>query len=150
MRLDRKDAIKELINSNEIETQDELQKLLTERGFKVTQSTVSRDIKQLNILKTVNENGKYVYTTAIKNITSESDKKRFNNIFSYSVINVDYALNNVVIKCHTGMAQGACVALDGLFTDMILGSLAGEDTIIVVTRSVEDAHELTTKLKRLI
>ncbi len=150
MRLDRKDAIKELINSNEIETQDELQKLLIERGFKVTQSTVSRDIKQLNILKTVNENGKYVYTTAIKNITSESDKKRFNNIFSYSVVNVDYALNNVVIKCHTGMAQGACVALDGLFTDMILGSLAGEDTIIVVTRSVEDAHELTTKLKRLI
>ena len=141
MKHTRQKQIIDIIKSKIIFTQEDLQNELLNLGFDVTQSTVSRDIKELKLYKSRDKEGNYRYVT--NNIRSDNTQR---NIFTSSVLSVDYALNNVVIKCRTGMASGACVALDDIFHEYMLGSLAGDDTIIVVTHSVEDSKTLVEQI----
>lgn len=148
----RQEIILKLIEDNVIVTQDELQDLLLNSGYNVTQSTVSRDIKEMRIVKAQDINGVFRYMSPHTGQipVREKTKDHFVDMFAKSVIDVQYALNNIVIKCYTGMASSACVAFDTLFGNLILGSLAGEDTIIVVTKNEADSAALCEKLLKLI
>lgn len=147
----RHQALLDIIKNTPVLTQEELQKLLCQAGFEVTQSTVSRDIKQLRIVKTLDNKGNYRYTSArdeaLKTATSS---QHFVDTFKRSALSVTYALNNVVVKCLSGMASGACVAIDALYSDHLLGSLAGDDTIIIVTKNEQESEFLANKLQELI
>lgn len=148
MKNKRQEKILELIRSKAFYTQDELQEALNDLGYNVTQSTVSRDIKQLRIVKVLDSFGNYRYVSQINNPSvQKEDDNHYYDIFTRSVIKVDCAFNDIVIKCYAGMASGACVAVDRLFSDMIMGSLAGDDTILIITKSPETALRLTEKLK---
>ncbi len=148
MKNKRQEKILELIKDKAFFTQDELQEALTSLGYKVTQSTVSRDIKQLRIVKALDSMGNYCYVSQIGNPISgerESDL-HYRDIFARSVISVDCAFNDIVVKCYAGMASGACVAVDYLFSGMIMGSLAGDDTILIITKTPEIAKQLADRL----
>lgn len=153
MKNERREKILEIIATRPIETQEELILALKSSGFNVTQSTASRDIKQLGLIKILDGSGRYRYAKSIQhketNLPS-ADNKRLLDDFKRSAINVRYAMNNVVIKCYSGMAQGACVAFDSLFSDWVVGSIAGEDTIIVIVADEPSAAELTRKLINII
>ncbi|MEE0866699.1 MAG: arginine repressor [Clostridia bacterium] len=148
MRNKRHEAILELISDKDIETQQELTVALSSIGFDVTQATVSRDIKELRLLKQLNSRGRYVY---MQNEPSQgkdvSDKMSV--IFSKSVLSVDYALNTVVIKTLSGMAQGAAAALDATHHPDFLGSIAGDDTIFVIARSETAAQKFCKKIRNM-
>lgn len=148
MKKERQKKIIELIKQKPIETQEELQQALLSAGVEVTQATVSRDIKELRIVKMLDESGIYRYAVNSGSLGTKSPKHR--EMFAGSVISVDYAMNDVVIKCHTGMAQGACASLDLMHLDNVLGTLAGDDTIFVITRTEKDAAALCAKLKAII
>ena len=148
MKKNRQEKIIELINTNVIDTQEDLQKALNDLGFSVTQATVSRDIKELRIVKALDLNGVYRYT--INQETSKKTTIKYNEIFSHSVIQAQCAMNDVVIKCHPGMAQGACTALDSMFGNLMLGTLAGDDTILAITHSAEEAQILVRKIKEML
>lgn len=148
MKNKRQEKILELIREKAFFTQDELQEALNELGYNVTQSTVSRDIKQLRIVKALDSLGNYRYVSQIHAQAAgetESDS-HYRDIFSRSVIKVDCAFNDIVIKCYSGMASGACVAVDYFFSGMIMGSLAGDDTILIITKTPEIAKQLTERL----
>ena len=148
MKNKRHEKILSLISENIIVTQEDLLEYLIKEGFKVTQSTVSRDIKQLRIVKSQDSNGIYRYLTARPAAIKPQNKteEHYLDMFSKSVISADYAVNNIVIKCYNGMASGACVAFDALYSDYILGSLAGDDTIIAVTKDELSAKTLCEKI----
>ncbi len=155
MKNERREALLELINTKSLETQDDLLKALEELGFEATQSTVSRDIKQLGLVKVLDKNGRYKYTQrfAGNNISStekDLDSEHLLNIVKRSVIWVKYAVNDVVIKCYSGMAQSTCVAIDSMFHDMFLGTVAGEDTVIVIAENEAAAALLAEKLKEIM
>lgn len=144
MKKERQDKLIELITKNPIETQEDLQNELMNAGFNVTQATVSRDIKELRIVKLLDANGVYRY--AVGNTGSAGKALKYRELFTHSVISVDYAMNDVVIKCHVGMAQGACAALDMMHFENIVGTLAGDDTIFIITRTENDAKELCAQI----
>lgn len=146
MKNRRHERILKLINEHSIETQEELLKYLRSSGFDVTQATVSRDIKELRLLKTMTHDGRYKYTAGVSNIVDI--KNNFQSLFGNSVTSVDYAGNLVVIKTSTGMAQAVCVGFDTMKFDSILGSIAGDDTIFVACRSNEAAQSLAGELKK--
>ena len=150
MKSKRQEKILELIKSKVCLTQEDLQSRLQELGFDVTQSTVSRDIRELKLVKGRDADGNYRY---ISNTASSKDNKsisHYSELFSRAVKSVNYSLNNVVIKCHNGMASVACVAVDELFGDMMLGSLAGDDTIIIVTTGEQQSKQLKDNLVKLL
>jgi transcriptional regulator of arginine metabolism len=140
MRKKRLGAILAIIRESEIENQEVLLGELKKRGFEVTQATVSRDIKELGLEK-ISENGmsRYVRESAARNPASA-------DIFKQAVTNIDYALNTVVLKCYPGWAGGACSAFDRLNFPHIVGTIAGDDTVFVLTRTEKDAKELHEKL----
>ena len=148
MKHTRQKQILEIIKNKIILTQEDLQNELLDLGFEVTQSTVSRDIKELRLVKSHDRNGNYRYVA--NNSRTNDDNSHQRDMFAKSVISVDYALNNVVIKCRSGLASGACVALDDMFHEFMLGSLAGDDTIIVVTRSTEHSKNLVQEINNIL
>ena len=150
MKNKRQEVIIELIENNVLTTQDELQEALQKLGFNVTQSTVSRDIKELRIVKSQDKNGVYKYHFAEKKNQSVRDRSHFEEMFMKSCIDVTYSMNTVIIKCYSGMASSVCVALDNLFSEIILGSLAGDDTIFAITSGEKNSVLLTEKIKKLI
>lgn len=150
MKNNRHEKIIDLIKEQIILTQEDLQNALKAQGFNVTQSTVSRDIKELRLVKGHDSLGNYRYISPETSSDSKKPAIHYSELFTRSVKSVDYALNNVVIKCHTGMASSACVAVDSLFGNKMLGSLAGDDTIIIVTRNENDSVSLTQELKKMI
>lgn len=141
----RHTAILRIISEQEIETQDDLITKLKENGFDVTQATVSRDIKQLGLVKTTDGEGKYRYSAPHPS-SSGSDSK-FKNILSEAIISSESAENMVVVKTYSGMANAAAAAIDALASDRILGSIAGDDTILIVTKNDETAEEFSEILK---
>ena len=147
MKKRRQAKILELINKGEIETQEELQQLLLESGFEVTQAPISRDIKELRLVKDYS-NGRYVYSTG------KSDRRnmhsRAGGIFNESIIKINYAGNTVVIKCFAGMANAACTAIDSMELEEVLGSIAGDDTIFILCTSEENARDFTVKLRNML
>lgn len=147
MKNKRHSKILELIEHNEIYTQDMLQEMLLKNGYNVTQATVSRDIKELRLIKEKMNNGLSKYSVPKNNYLEESQA---NLIFSETAISVDYALNTVVVKCHAGMAQAACVALDSIHMENIVGTIAGDDTIFVLMRTEETAEIFVQEINKLI
>ena len=148
MKKKRHAAIKEIIAGHGIETQEDLLNHLREAGFDVTQATVSRDIKELRLIKATDDNGLYRYMSPRSD--GDTSGVNYNDIFVKAAKTVDYAVNNVVVKCHTGMAQAACAALDCMNWSMIVGTLAGDDTIFIITRSEEQAQVLTKELNQML
>ena len=148
MKTRRHAKILELIQEKNIDTQEELLKWLRESGYDVTRATVSRDIKELRLVKTLGAEGKYRYSTG-KNESSDISSK-FHLLFSDSVLSVDFAGNMVVIRCMVGMAQAVCAAMDSMHWEGVVGTLAGDDTIFVVTRSENSSIDLVTGLKKLV
>ena len=150
MKNKRHEVIVNLIKNQVLTTQDELQEALNNLGFSVTQSTVSRDIKELRIVKSQDENGIYRYHIATKHTDNSRDRNHYEEMFSKSCTDVAYSMNTVVVKCYAGMASSVCVALENLFSDLILGSLAGDDTLFAITAGDRASQILTEKIKNLI
>ena len=144
MKNKRHKKILEIINDQDIETQDELQEALVKEGFNVAQPTVSRDIQELMLVKVAFEKGKYKY------VQSNNKEVRFSNLLIQTITTVDYAMNIVVVKCYTGMAQAACAMLDSMNYSQILGTIAGDDTIFILLKNEENARKLVSTLKNLI
>ena len=147
MKLERHSKIVELIGKYEIETQDELAERLNQEGYKVTQATVSRDIRELKLTKVQSENGRQRYMV-MQNQTAFSDK--YIRILKDGYVSMDMAQNILVIKTVSGMAMAVAAALDEIHFHEIVGCIAGDDTIMCAVRSVDDTILLMDKLKKLI
>lgn len=146
MKNARQQKILELIEKYDIDTQDTLIKKLSEQGYNVTQTTISRDIKQLNLVKGVTAKGCYKYivpTAAVK----ENNVPILNSAITDSVIKIEAAENIVVVKTFPGMANALAVCIDSLHHEGIVGSVAGDDTILLVVKKSELALELEAELK---
>ena len=150
MKKNRHKKILSLIQEYNIDRQEVLLEYLNNAGFAVTQATVSRDIKELNLVKIVSSTGEYKYAQNTIVEDTKATFNRFDYIFSESIKSVDYALNTVVIKCHTAMAQAACEVFDSLKWDGVVGTIAGENTIFILMRTEDMAHKLYDKLKQYI
>jgi transcriptional regulator of arginine metabolism len=148
MKTRRHTKILELINKYEIDTQEELLRRLREDGLDVTQATVSRDIKELRLVKTLSAEGKYKYSAAKDGAKDYSTK--FYSLLSDTAVSIDYACNLVVIKCLTGMAQAVCAAMDSMHWEGVIGTLAGDDTIFIATKNEGCAEQLTKELKKMV
>ena len=148
MKAKRHAKILELIESYAIDTQEELQNRLQECGFKVTQATVSRDIKELRLVKVQSSDGRYIYAKPTQD-RQTGDMEGFRSIFTQSLLHIDYANNIVVIKCRTGMANAVCVSMDQLHWKGVVGTLSGDDTIFVLMRNEEQAAEFVDQLHKI-
>lgn len=146
MKSVRHTKILEIINEYPIETQDELLSRLKAEGYKVTQATISRDIKDLRLVKTLGSDGKYRY--AESQAGSSDIRSNFEQLFISSVTSIDLAQNIVVIKTLSGMANAVCAALDSTDNSTVVGTIAGDDTIFIACRSNELASSLTETLKQ--
>lgn len=145
MKKERHIKILSLIEKNAIDTQEELMNKLRESGFEVTQATVSRDIKELRLVKILSEKGGYKYAAPEKEESTMENKYRA--ILKQSVRDVDSAGNIVVVKCYNGMANAACAAVDSIHTAGIVGTLAGDDTIFVLLKTEEAALQFAKEFK---
>ena len=148
MKTKRHSKILELISEKDISTQEDLLVYLRESGFDVTQATVSRDIKELRLVKTMVSDGKYRYPPAASDNNSDVSTKFA--VFNQSAKSVDYANNMIVIKCYTGMANAACAVLDAMNHEGVVGTLAGDDTIFVLMRDEKVTVALVENIKKLI
>ncbi len=148
MKIDRHSKILEILNKYEVETQEDLTKYLKEAGINVTQATVSRDIRQMKLIKVMTKSGKYKYA-AYSNQSSNLDD-RIVSVFREAVLTIDYANNFVCLHTITGMAQAAGVAIDALKLNEIVGTVAGDDTLFILVRSEDDAKELVKKFEGLL
>lgn len=148
MKRKRQGKILELVRDNCIETQDELLELLSADGFSVTQATISRDIKDLHLIKVSGSDGRYRYTVSKSENADISSK--FYAMFADSVEDVDVGQNIVCIKCFAGMAQAVCASMDSIGFDGVIGTLAGDDTIFVLCRNSELAAALRNDLLKLL
>ena len=144
----RQEKMLELISKYEIDTQDELIDRLRESGFEVTQATVSRDIRELKISKMTTGRGTYRYV--LPKQTATTSNMKFNSALIDALISIDYACNIVVLKTHAGLANALAVGIDAMHLDNILGCVAGDDTILVVSRSESDAHYIADRIREMI
>ena len=144
MKNARQQAILELIERYDIDTQETLIKRLGEIGYTVTQTTVSRDIKQLNLVKGVTAMGTYKYVAP--QTAKDNNVPVLNSAITDSVIKIEAACNIVVVKTYAGMANAIAVCVDSMFHDSIVGSVAGDDTILFVIKDEERAVEFARAL----
>ncbi len=149
MKSHRQAVLLEIIQEYDIDTQEELLDKLREKNFNVTQATVSRDINELKLIKVPIANGKYKYTVAQKDENMDTQSS-FKTIFKTAVRSIDFAQNMIVLKTTSGMAQGVCYELDSIELDGILGTIAGDDTIFVVTSSNTKSAALVSELKKIM
>ncbi len=147
MKTRRQARILELIRENDVETQSELLEMLKSDGFHVTQATVSRDIKEMRLIKILSGSGTYKYASEV---VQNDERESHSYLFSTAVTSVESAHNLVVIKTRTGMAQAVCAALDATDRAGVLGTIAGDDTIFVATRTDSVSASLVNDLKRLM
>lgn len=148
MRYSRQNRILGLIKEHEIETQEKLAYLLKEDGFDVTQATVSRDIKELQLIKTLSPSGKYKYALGMATDTPITD--RFVKIFKDTIISVASSGNLIVIKTLTGCANAAAEAIDSLSLPFMLGTIAGDNTILIVVDDEKNVLFLQEKFNELL
>ena len=144
----RQEKLLEIIGAFEIETQEELVKKLNDFAFNVTQATVSRDIKELNIVKVAGKIKKYKY--AVMQPSEEKDMYKMYDLFKVSVISITSAQNIVVVKTLIGNGMSAGTAVDKMNIPEVVGCIGGDDTIIIVTRSNDDALTVENKLRSLL
>lgn len=148
MKVKRHGKILEIINSKDVETQEELAEELKNSGMDVTQATVSRDIKELKLIKVLSLSGKYKYASILPVEKFLSNK--LVTIFTQTVLSAENVGNFVVVKTITGSASAAAEAIDSLNFDGIAGTIAGDNTIFILTRSEEKAQELVQKMKKML
>ncbi len=146
MKSKRQEKILEIIREHDVETQEQLLAELAAAGFTATQATISRDIRQLRIVKQLAPSGVYRYQTAV-HPAEHQFSERLNVIFKQSITSVDYAQNILVIKTMVGMANAAMAALDAMNIPEIVGTLAGDDTAFVVLRDTASAANLCTEIR---
>ncbi len=144
----RQGLILDIIASNTVETQEQLIEKLAEAGYTVTQATISRDIRELRLTKVACGFGVYKYVVSAQE--SHSHSAKYLNILKETVITIDHAGNIVVVKTYAGMAQAAAAALDSMGWTEIIGSIAGDDTIMLVVRSVESSRVFSSELSGLL
>lgn len=149
MKKDRQDKILEIIARNEVDTQDELIELLKAQNYHVTQATVSRDMKELDLVKVTTPEGAYKY---VQNVYNTPRRKRYSTVQSLSgaVTSVDHAQNIVVIKTAPGLSGAIGVAIDRMDEPEVLGCVAGDDTLMVVTTDKESARDFSSRVKELL
>ena len=149
MKLQRQSKILHLIEQYDIETQMELTERLNEFGFSATQATVSRDIKELRLVKTLAKNGKSKYAVS-KGQAESGFSGKLLTIFREGVISYDRAQNIVVIKTMPGLASAACSALDGMHISDVVGTIAGDDTGFLVMRDNRGAENFCIELEKML
>ena len=148
MKSARHEKIIELIQEYDIDTQEELAARLNEAGFKVTQATVSRDIRELKLKKDAGKDGKSCYAILTEPSAEQGDK--YTRILQDTLTSLDVGQNMLVIRTVPGMAMGVAAALDALKWKEILGSIAGDDTVMCVARDAEQAEIVAEKLKGIL
>ena len=148
MKSQRQAKIMEIISTTNVETQEQLLQYLQQEGFQVTQATISRDIKELRIVKELTSLGTYRYTTSAKELPS-TFSTRLNTIFRECVTKYDYAQNIVVIHTLPGLAGAAASAIDAMNMSVVMGSLAGDDTVIVIMRDNNAAAQFCGEISSL-
>lgn len=149
MKTQRQAKIMEIISNRNVETQEQLLALLQAEGFRGTQATISRDIKELRIVKEMTNLGIYRYT-ASNNEVGNSFSARLNTIFRECVTGFDYAQNIIVIRTLPGLASAAGSAIDSMNMSMVVGTLAGDDTVMVVMRDNNAAAAFCGEIRNLI
>ena len=147
MKANRHAKILEIIRKYDVDTQEELCARLNEAGYKVTQATVSRDIRELKLTKVSLSGGRQKYTSLVDN-GSELEGK-YIRVFKDGVVSMDMAQNILVIKTVSGMAMAVAAALDAMECHEIVGSIAGDDTIMCAVRTVEETAALMQRLQKL-
>lgn len=148
MKSERHAVILNLIETMNVETQEDLAELLKSRGVSVTQATVSRDIKELRLIKVLSENGNYKYATVDK--AEAGMKERFVRIFSDSVISITPSANLIILKTLAGSANAAAEAVDSMHWNEIAGSIAGDNTIFLAAKDEKAVPELVKKLSQML
>lgn len=149
MKAKRQAKILEIITARDVETQEQLLQYLYEDGYPSTQATISRDIKELRIVKELTNFGTYRYTSSSKEV-SGTFSARLNTIFRESVTGYDYAQNLVVINTLPGLAAAAASAVDSMEMSFILGTIAGDDTVLLVMRDINAAAAFCTEIKQIL
>ena len=148
MKTNRQSKIIEIIQKNEVETQDELSALLEKDGFRVTQATVSRDIRELKLTKIPTASGRQKY--AVITDARENLSKKYERVLREGFLSMDMAQNILVIKTVSGMASAVCAAIDAMKMREIVGSIAGDDTIMCAIRTVDDTYAVMKKIRRIV
>lgn len=148
MKTVRQVAILDIIEKQEIETQEELASALNARGIRVTQATVSRDIKELRLLKVLTPSGKYKYATGDQADNNLTD--RFIRMLAESLLSVSAANNLIVVKTLSGSANVAAEALDSMHWPEVLGTLAGDNTVLLIIRSNEETLTVTSRIREMM
>lgn len=149
MKNARQSEILNIVQNVEVETQEQLLDELRARGFSATQATISRDIKELRLVKELTGRGRYRYAQSERKSSASTDT-RLRNIFKEGVTAVDVAQNIVVIKTMPGLASAACSALDGMEISGMVGSLAGDDTGILIMRDNATAQQFSSEVHKLL
>ena len=148
MKTNRQSKIIEIIQKNEVETQDELSALLEKDGFRVTQATVSRDIRELKLTKIPTAGGRQKY--AVITDAPENLSKKYERVLREGFLSMDMAQNILVIKTVSGMASAVCAAIDAMKMREIVFSIAGDDTIMCAIRTVDDTYAVMKKIRRIV
>ena len=148
MKTNRQSKIIEIIQKNEVETQDELSALLEKDGFRVTQATVSRDIRELKLTKIPTAGGRQKY--AVITDAPENLSQKYERVLREGYLSMDMAQNILVIKTVSGMASAVCAAIDAMKMREIVGSIAGDDTIMCAIRTVDDTYAVMKKIRRIV
>ena len=149
MKTHRQAKIMEIVSTRDVETQEQLLEALQDAGFYSTQATISRDIKELRIVKELTRYGTYRYTSSAKEITG-SFSARLNTIFKECVTGFDFAQNLVVVRTIPGLASAAASAVDSMELGFVLGTIAGDDTVLIVMRNMDAAAVFCSDLKDLL
>jgi len=150
MKVSRQTKILELIAENEIETQEELARLLNESGYNVTQATVSRDLRELKLTKVTVERGRQKYIELQQPRPENKMIDKYVRILQNGFVSVDNAMNIIVIRTVAGMAMAVAAALDALHIEGIVGCIAGDDTIMCAVRTLKDTENVIKKLRKII
>ena len=148
MKTRRQSKILELIQKNDIETQEELSAYLVKEGYKVTHATVSRDIREMKLTKVALSNGRQKYVAL--NDAREDMSEKYVRVFRDGFVSMDMAQNILVIKTVSGMASAVCAAIDAMQIHEIVGSIAGDDTIMCAIRTVDDTVSIMKKLRKIV
>lgn len=149
MKNQRQAKIMEIISTKNVETQEQLLAELQKEGFRGTQATISRDIKELRIVKELTSLGTYRYTTSTNEV-SGSFSSRLNTIFRECVVGFDYAQNIIMIRTLPGLASAAASAVDAMNLNPVVGTLAGDDTVMIVMRDNNAAAAFCGEIKNLV
>lgn len=143
----RHDIIRKLINEYSVSTQNDLIDLLSKNGIMATQATISRDIKEMNLIKVQGKNGEVHY---VESGREDPNNQKYGSMLAHSLNGIDFAGNIVCVKCFAGTANAACAAIDAMAFPQVVGTLAGDDTIFVLCRTKDEAKNFNDVLENLM